>query len=116
MRWLTLLLCLLIVSALRWLVESAKPTATAAQDDVDVVLPKTQSTLEAVNTGSNTTPTSSMGTQDAAWIPCEPPSAAADSRPQLTNTMLSRTNRLMEFIEMGAGRMIENPLTNSDRA
>ena len=117
MRWLTLLLCLLIVSALRWLVGSAEPPATTAQDHV--VLPKTQSSLEAVNTGSNATPTpASMGTQHAAWINCEPRSAAIDGRPQLANTILSRTNRLMEFefIEMDAGRMIENPLSTSDRA
>src|SRR5450432_1126285 len=96
MRRLTLLLCLLMVAALQWIIGSAE--VTAPLEPREVVLPKTHITLKAVNTGFKATPVvAGVAHQDAAWIANELPSAAIDARPPSTTSILSRSNRRVEF-------------------
>jgi len=105
---LTLLLCLLMVAALRWIVVSAEALTTAEQSGAG--FPKKHVTLEAVNTGFKASPVAaSIRAEDTAWIIHEVPSAAIDAGGYSTTTILSRSNRCVEFefIEIGDSRMIE---------
>lgn len=108
MRRLTLLLCLLMVAALRWIIGS--PEVLTITEQNKVVLPKPEVTLKAVNTGLRATwlrpalarkmllrlSTSCCGQR--LMLVCTQPSA-----------ILSRSNRRVEFefIEIAAGKMIE---------
>ena len=106
---LTLLLCLLLVAALRWIIGSTEALTTTEQKEA--VLPKTHVTLEAVNTGFKASlVAASIRAEDAVWITHELLSAAIDARVHSTSAILSRSNRRVEFefIEIAAGRMIEN--------
>ena len=67
MRRLTLLLCLLMVAALRWIIGSAEALTTTEQSEA--VLPRPDVTLEAVNTGFKASlVAASICAEDAAWI------------------------------------------------
>src|SRR5437763_12628588 len=117
MPLLTLLLCLLMVASLRWIIGFAKAPTVIEQHDALVSM--TYLSLEAVNTGFRSTPLgTSIRAEDAACIVRELLSAASDTRPQSTETILYRSDRPLEFefIRIAADRVIENLLPASDRA
>ena len=83
------------------------------------MLPKADVTLEAVNTGFKTSlVAASTCAEDKAWIAEELLYAAIDAGAHSTTANLSRQNRRVKlgFIEIAAGRVIENLLQTSDRA
>ena len=115
MRRLTFLLCLLVVAALRWIIGSATVPTTVEQNEA--MLPKSDVTLEAVNTGFRPSlVAASICAQDTVWIADELPSTAMDLRAHSTTTNLSRSNRRMEleFIENVAGRVDRKSPQTSD--
>jgi hypothetical protein len=67
MRRLTLLLCLLMVAALRWIIGSAEALTITEQNEA--VLPRPDVTLEAVDTGFKASlVAASIHAEVAAWI------------------------------------------------
>jgi hypothetical protein len=117
MRQFTLLLCLMMVAALRWIIGSVGAPTTTEQKAT--VFSETHVGMEAVNTGFKVTAVGArVGTGDAAWITDELLSAAMAARPHCTTTNLSRGNRQVEFefIEIGADWKIKDLPSTSDRA
>ena len=115
MRRLTLLLCLLMVSALRWIIGSPEALTTMEQNEAG--LPNPHLTLEAVNTGFKASLVASIRMGDTAWFAHERLSAAIVSGAHSTNVILSRSSRRVEFefIDIAAGRVVENLPPTSDR-
>ena len=78
MRRLTLLLCLLMVAAFRWIIGSTEALTTAEQKEA--ALPKTHVTLEAVNTRFKASLVAAcIRAEDGVLFTHELPSAAIDA-------------------------------------
>ena len=114
---LTLLLCLLLVAALRWIIGSTEALTTTEQKEA--VLPKTHVTLEAVNTGFKASlVAASIRAEDAVWITHELLSAAIDARVHSTKCdplPIESTSGVRIHRDRGRQDDRESP-SNSDRA
>ncbi len=89
MRRLTLLLCLLLVAALRWIIRSAEAPTTTEQNVA--VLSKTYVIPEAENMGFEATSVAaSIRAEDAAWMTHKLVRPAIEVRPRSASMILSR--------------------------
>ena len=117
MRQFTLLLCLLVVAALRSLIGFDEAPATAERNDA--VLPKRHIAQEAVNKGCEPHRLRpGLRSADMAWGAHELLLAAIGAGPHSTNTILSRSNQPVrfEFIVIGAAKATGNLPPVPDRA
>ena len=90
MRRLTFFLCLLMVVVLRWTIVSAAARTTTGRNEA--VLPKTDLTLEAVNTGFKASLVAvGIRAEGPVWITHELLSAGIDARAHSTTAILSRS-------------------------